>query len=154
MDKQEEKMIDYVASCNEPAKLRIIVDNAIAKNALALKKAAKRRLFEILPSEESGTLGYEVWRSIFALEDALKDERGKTVLLSRTRQKIKRDGEIKCVSDLVLKSESDGFKMLRDRGMLDLAFEAVALRFPEQFDPPVIAAAQKRLDDTGYLESA
>jgi len=150
MDKQEQKMIDFVATCDDPDKLRTMAANAERLGASALKEAAKRRLFAILPSEQPGTLEYEVWRSIYALEDALREERGKTVLLARTRQKIKREGERKCVEDLVLGSESDGFKMLKDRDMLDLAFEAVALQFQSQFSDEVLEAARLRLEAAGY----
>jgi hypothetical protein len=41
--------------------------------------------------------------------------------------------------------ESDGFRMLLDRGMPDLTGEAIVLRHPENFEPQVLAAARERL---------
>ena len=150
-DDQEAKMIEFVANCDDAEKLRNIAKNAQAGGAGRLFAEAKRRLYAVLPAEKPGTLQYDVWRSIFALEDALKSERGKTVLLSRTRQKIKAHGEHKCVADLVTGKPSDGFEMLRERDMLDLSFEAVALRFADEFEDSVLDAARARLHDAGYL---
>ena len=82
----------------------------------------------------------------------LKQERGKTIMLSRTRQKIGRQGVTACVADLVLGSASDGFRMLEEREMLDLSFEAIALKFPEKFEFRVLEAARKRLFDSGYAD--
>ena len=149
-DATEAKMIEYVSNCEDADKLRNIAKNAKSAGKDALAEAAKRKLFSVMPSEAPGTLEYEVWQSIFALEDALKDERGKTVLLSRTRQKIKAQDEQRCVADLVCGKPSDGFEMLMDRDMLDLSFEAVALRFPERFTKEVLAAARMRLEGVGY----
>ena len=144
-------MVEFVATCDDPEKLRTIAKNAEAGGADLLYSEAKRRLYAVLPAEKPGTLQYEVWRSIFALEDVLKSERGKTVLLSRTRQKIKAHGEHRCVADLVTGKPSDGFEMLRERDMLDLSFEAVALRFSDEFEHLVLNAAKARLDDAGYI---
>ena len=152
-DKHVQKMMEFVAKCDDPAQLRTIAANAEEKGVIELTDAAKRRLFAVLPSEQPGTLEYEVWRSIFALEEALKEERGKTILLARTRQKIKKEGEHKCVEDLVMGKESEGFKMLKERDMLDLAFEAVALRFSEGFNDQVLAAAKERLIEAGYRDA-
>lgn len=151
VDKQEQKMLEFVANCDDPDKLRGIASNAKRLGAVRLHDEAKRRLYMVLPSEQPGTLEYAVWQSIFALEDTLKEERGKTVLLARTRQKIKSHGEHKCVADLVLGKQSDGFDMLRDRQMLDLSFEAVGLNFAGQFSEDVLSAAKARLDSVGYV---
>jgi len=93
-------------------------------------------------------LEHAVWRSIYALEDALTEERGKTTRLARTRQKIAREGEAKTVADLVTKSASDGYRMLMERGWPELTFEFVALQHPDRFEPHVLEAAKVRLSDS------
>jgi hypothetical protein len=101
--------------------------------------------------DEPGTVEHAVWQSIYALEDVLKQERGKTIMLSRTRQKIGRSGEIQCIADIVLGAPSEGFRMLLERDLLELSFEAVALQFSEKFNVEVLEAAKARLCDAGYL---
>lgn len=134
-----------IANCTNPSELRQIAKNARAKGEEEVRLAAQKRLYEVLPSEQPGTLEYDVWQSIYALEGELSDERGKTVRLSRTRQKIVRDKEVKTVADLIMGSQSEGYRMLIDRDMKDLTFEAVALRHPDRFDQLVLDAARIRL---------
>lgn len=138
-----------IASCSDPIALRKMADNAAASGNEAVREAALRRLYAVSPDAEPGTLEHDVWQSIFALEGSLTEEKGKTTRLGRTRQKIKRDGELLTVSTLVLKSASKGYKMLLDRGWPHLTFEAVALRHSDRFDKPVLDAATKRLRDSG-----
>ncbi len=140
-----ERALRTIEDCDDPKLLQQIMQNASERGAGDVVDAAFRRLCTVKPSAEPGTLEHAVWRSIFALEEALKLERRKTTLLARTRQKIKRDGEQKTVSDLVLKGASAGFAMLMERGMPELTFEAVALQFPGRFDERVLDAARTRL---------
>jgi hypothetical protein len=144
------KMMGFVAGCGDAKMLRQIAENAEAKGVPELAQAARRKLYSILPGEDPGTIEYAVWQSIFALEDVLKQERGKTIRLSRTRQKIGRQGVVRCVADLVVGPASEGFRMLLERDMLELSFEAIALQFPDEFEPGVLAAARQRLVDAGY----
>jgi len=140
-----QRSLEFIATCSDPAKLRQLAHNADRQNNSVVREAARRRLYAVLPSEEPGTLEYDVWQSIHALEDTLSTERGKTIRLSRTRQKIGRDKETQTVADLILKPASDGFRMLLERNLLALTFEAVALRHPDKFDPAVLEAARTRL---------
>jgi hypothetical protein len=57
---------------------------------------------------------------------------------------------VKTMEDLALKNkESDGFKMLMERGMPGLTAEAIILRHPDRFDADVKAAARDRLVTAG-----
>ena len=134
-----------IADCSDPAKLKRIAANASRLGEKEIERVALLQLYSVMPSAEPGTLEYDVWRSVFALEGALKDERGKTTMLGRTRQKIARDGEVKTVADLVKGVASDGFRMLMERDMVDHTFEAVALRHADRFENEVLKAASTRL---------
>lgn len=146
-----ERALAFIAQCDDPAKLRQLASNADKSGNEEVQHAALLRLYAVLPSEAPGTLEHDVWQSIFALEGALAAERGKTVLLSRTRQKIARDGEHRTVADLVTGKLSDGFTMLLERKMPERSFEAVAMRHQDRFDEAVIMAATRRLREAGVV---
>jgi len=143
------RALALIAGCDDPDKLKRMAANARRLGEAEIERAASLKLYTVLPSAEPGTLEHDVWRSIHALEGTLKDERGRTTLLGRTRQKIARDGERRTVADLVRGKASDGFRMLMDRGMVDHTFEAVALRHQTLFEDEVISAAADRLRAAG-----
>lgn len=135
-----------IEGCADPKSLRQIATNARARGEDTVARAADLRLYAILPSEAPGTLEYDVWQSIHALEGTLTTERAKTTRLGRTRQKIARVGELQTIRDLILGPKpSEGFFMLIEREMSELTFEAVALRHADRFDEAVLEAAAARL---------
>lgn len=140
--------LERIQHCADPIALRQIADNARRLGHDAVETAALRKLFATLPSAEPGSLEFDVWQSIHALEHALSSERGNTTRLSRTRQKIDRDGEEKTVADLIVKPASKGYHMLVERGMPELTFEYVALRHPKRFDGVILEAARQRLAES------
>jgi hypothetical protein len=144
------RALELVARTGEPKALLTLIKNAKYEGNFEVERAARLRLYAVLPSEAPGTLEHDIWQSIFALEAALSDERGKSIRLSRTRQKIVRDGELKCVTDLILGKPSKGFQLLVEREMLFLTFEAVALRHPEKFSEHALSIATERLESVGY----
>ena len=156
----ERTALAMIETLNDPVRLRNLIANARDKRSDIVERAAFQRLCLVQPEATPGTVEHDVWASIHALEEMLRDERGKTVILSRTRQKIKRDGEAKTVSDLALKSEaSTGFGDLIERGYPQLTFEAVVMRHPKTFDDTIQAAARARLEGAGisaqdYLEAS
>lgn len=150
-DDLKRRALERIERSGNPSELRKIADNANRLGNIEVERAAMRKLYAVSPDAEPGTLEHDVWQSIYALEDALKDERGKTTLLSRTRQKIARDGELVTVADLVRKPPSEGYRMLIERGWPELTFEAVALRHPDRFDPAILTAAKGRLKSSGVI---
>ena len=143
------RVLGNIESCEDPTKLRRFMKNARLRGANDVYDAAFQRLIRVQPSAQVGTVAHDVWRTLYAFEELLKEERGRTVRLSRTRQKIQRDGEVKTVMDLTLKAApSEGFRMLRDRGILELSFEALVVARAENFPGNVVDAARARLE--GY----
>ena len=144
--KQEEAALARIVQLEDVAALRALMTNARRLGSEVVEKAAFQRLAQVQPGAPVGSVAFDVWRSIFALEEILVTERGKTVRLSRTRQKIARDGETRTVADLVTKAEaSAGFHMLIERGLPALTFEAVVLRHPSDFTQAEIDQARARL---------
>jgi hypothetical protein len=144
------KLIEIIETCSDIAKLKNWINNAEREGASDVADSARRRLIAVQAlkniDSSSDPLVLDFWKSIAALEFELSVERGKTIRLSRTRQKIGRVGVQKTLADLALQSSpSEGYFLLRDRDMLDLSAEAVVLRFPNEFGEDVLEAARKRL---------
>jgi hypothetical protein len=146
----ELRMLKFISQCEDPKKLRSIGKNARDHGASKVADAAFRKLISILPSEKPGTVEHDFWQTVHAFELALSDERGKITRLARTRQKVGRVGVIQTLKDWALtKTETDGFRMLLEREMPELTGEAIVLRHSKKFEPEIVAAARKRLEDAG-----
>ena len=83
------------------------------------------------------------------LKRALREQRGKTIRLSRTRQKIARVGVHKTVEDLAMsKKASDGFAILTGAGLADLTAEYLVLTYRDRFSAELLRQ-QARLIGAG-----
>ena len=145
-DPKLEKLLAQIDACTDPKLLKQWVFNARAKGNAEVAHRARRRLYQVLPSAEPGSLEHEVWASIHALEDLESAERGKTIRLQRTRNLISDVGEQECVERLLLKpTPSSGYDMLLRHDMPDLLFEAIALRHPDRFSARALDNARARI---------
>lgn len=144
------KVLASIAVATDPAKLRTLRENAQRLGVPEVEEAAFRRLVEILPEDAPGSIEHDFWKTIHAFEEILRDERGKTVRLSRTRQKIDRVGVMLTLIDFaVSKTPTDGFNMLIERGLPELTGEALVLKHTSHFEPAVLEAARSRLEGAG-----
>ncbi len=142
----EARVLEQIARCSEPALLKRWIENAVRQGSERVERAARLRLYEVMPSATPGSLEYDVWQSIFALEDLESTKKGKTVRLQRTRNMISDIKEAGTVSHLVTKkTPSAGFQMLLDYDLPDLTFEALVLKHIDKFDANVVEAARTRL---------
>jgi hypothetical protein len=143
-------MLAFIAQCEDVGKLKSLLKNARDRGDSSLADAAFRKVISLVPSERPGTVEHDFWQTVLAFEYFLTEEREKTTRLSRTRQKVARVGVVQTLKDWALSvKETDGFRMLLDRGMPELTGEAIVLRHPENFEPQVLAAARQRLSDAG-----
>jgi hypothetical protein len=148
--KAEQRAVASLANMTDPTRVRALLDNARRAGSATVERAAFDRLCALLPATAAGSVAHDVWKSVHALEELLRQERGKTTRLSRTRQKIERDGEARTAADLTMKREaSSGFRDLIARGLPHLTFEAVVLRHHRHFEPAVQDAAAARLTEAG-----
>ena len=145
-----DRMLEFVSSCEDPEQLRIVVENARKRGGTDLADAAFRRLVTVLPSEQPGTVEHDFWRTVYTFEHVLTEERGRSTRLTRTRQKVGRVGVHQTLIDWALgKNETEGFAMLLERGLPELAGEAIVLRHRDGFESEVVGAAQARLEAAG-----
>lgn len=144
------KVLAIIAASEDESQLRRFMANAESEGAAEVRAAAFRRLVEIRPEAAPGTIEHDFWRTIFAFEEVLREERGKTVLLSRTRQKVKRAGVRQTLIDFAMsKRPTEGFTMLLERDMPELTGEAIILRHAAHFDEAVLRVARERLVSAG-----
>ncbi len=70
-----------------------------------------------------------------------------------TREMIKIHGRIETLSRLAKNAKlQHGFKILRDQDKLEQTFEAIIVRYPNEFCVDVVEAAQWRLDNANNLQ--
>ena len=79
------KVLAAIEKIDDAQQLRNTIKNAKTKGVPEVAEAAFRRLVEVLPEQKPGTVEHDFWRTIAAFEEVLREERGKTVRLSRTR---------------------------------------------------------------------
>jgi hypothetical protein len=149
-----EDVLTQIGRCSEPALLKRWIKNAETAGNPTVERAARLRLYEVLPSATPRTLEYDVWQSIFALEDLEGKKKGKTIRLQRTRNMLGERKEVGTVAHLVSKKNaSAGFHMLLDYGLPRLTFEALVLRHADRFEATVVDAARQRLSSEGLAEA-
>jgi hypothetical protein len=92
------------------------------------------------------TLVERVREAVRVYEQFLAYKHGKRVPAGRTRQMIKKWGEIEAVRRTVRNlSMSNGLELLAQYGRLDCAYEQIIIDHPTEFEPSLIAKAKKNL---------
>ena len=144
------KILAFVERCENPDELESLIRNATKLGNALVAEAAFRKRISLVPAERPGSVEHDFWQMVQAFEYTLSEERGKNTRLSRTRQKVAKAGVVQTLSDWAAGSqETTGFRMLLERGMPEFTGEAITLRHPELFEPPVLEAAQQRLTAAG-----
>jgi hypothetical protein len=143
-------IISKINECDDPDLLRGWIKNAKRLDTPTVEEAAFRKLISIVPEERPGTVEHDFWTTVHAFEYVLSEENSKTTRLSRTRQKVKRDGVVDTLASWAVSTKpKDGFNMLMDRDMPEHTGEAIVLRHPDAFEKDVLLAARTRLEDAG-----
>lgn len=131
-------------------KLRNWMANARRQGRDDVYQAAFRQLCRIEGRDIDDPLAADFAAVMRALEEALSEQNGRTTRLSRTRQKLARAGVRKTLADLALKPKpSEGFLKLMEFGMADMSAESLILKYRQEFEPEVVAAAERRLAEYG-----
>ena len=153
-----QKVLDAIENCSDIKKLQNWINNAKKSNNSIVETAAFNRLVKVAPNANNkqdivyneNSVEYDFWKTIHAFEQILKEEKGKTIRLARTRQKVKRIGEIAIIKEWSISPErSDGFKMLVERNRPELLGEAIAIRHPDVFSQEIIDLAKEKLEAAG-----
>lgn len=141
MDERIEKMTS-VESCER------YISNAIRLGNAELEKQARLRALQIRADEYGHTNPAErdCLCAVFAYEQVLTAKNGRKTRASRTWPLIKKHGILMAAEKAVDKDgETAGYQALVQMGLQDVAFEAVILRYPEQFSESAVQHAQERM---------
>ncbi len=143
-----------VEEMDDPEKLRNLMANAGRMGVAPVEEAAFRRLAlvqTVAQTEDADiapdSIEYDLWQTIFAHEQLLREERGKAVRLTKTRTRLTKSGAVKALETFAdATADQAGFDTLMARGWSDLTGEAVILRHPDVFDDATRDAAAARLE--------
>ena len=134
----------------DPKKVRQLLANAERLNAAELATACRRRLYELGGAEFDDPVERRLAQAVAALEEAYRKKHGRAQVAGYTRRKIASAGAVATLSDWALKSDvTPGFLALVESGLAEFTGEYVVAEFPNRFDPHVVAAARKRLEQHG-----
>jgi hypothetical protein len=134
----------------DPQLVRNLLDNASRLGKPDLVLECQVRLAQIEGSKYKSQLEREFWTAVRAAEELKTAEKGKTIRLTRTRQKVDRVGIEQCLIDwATAPGVTDGFQTLVTGGKADLTGEAIVVRHAEKFDIKVVNFAKKKLIEHG-----
>lgn len=141
-----DEIIDLLKTPEECAQL--------AKLFTILAQKANRRAIELrtLSHGIKREVETELLKAIYAYEEILSAKNKRRTPASRTWQMINRHGIIGGAERAVnRKTDAIGYKLLVERGLQDLTFEAVIVRYPKEFRPEVVKLSAARLDELKQL---
>jgi hypothetical protein len=144
-------MYEIIQKLKTPEECMQLANNVRDTNP-DLAREALRRAVELRAASHSikSTVELELWKALYAYEEVLSEKNKRRTRATRTRQMVARYGIIGAVERIVnRKIEAMGYKVLVERGLIDLTFEAVIVRHPDKFRQEVVARAKERL---GKLE--
>ena len=135
-----------ISDYTNPTDLQQIMANAKRLGREDVYWAAFRRLCELEGVGKGEALHVDFHKTLRAYEELLTLKNGRTTKANRTRQKLARHGVVKCLEDWATDTkETQGFALLVDNGMVELAGEFLVLKHPEHFSSAAISSAKKRL---------
>ena len=109
---------------------------------------ARKRAIELraVSHGEKSIVESKLLEAIYAYEEILTERNKRRISASRTWQMVKRYGIIVAAERAVYRRiEPQGYKFLAEKGLQELTFEAVIVRYPESFSKEIVTLAQQRL---------
>ncbi|HAX93262.1 MAG TPA: hypothetical protein DCY25_04815 [Bacteroidales bacterium] len=122
----------------------------IARLFVELSNQARRKAIELraLSHGNERKVETELLKAIYAYEDVLAEKNKRRTKASRTWQMVKRHGIIEAAQRAANRPiDAPGYKTLVERGLEDLTFEAIIVRFPENFKKEVVEVSKRRLEE-------
>ena len=147
-------MNERIKNLDTPKKCEIFANNALSAGREDLAKQAKERAIQ-LKAETYGaetsaetSAEKEAIKAVYAYEEILSANNGKKTRASRTWPMIQKYGIINAVERAVnRKAETKGYTLLLQMGLEAYAFEAVILRYPDQFSESAVEVSRQRMSE-------
>ena len=99
-----------------------------------------------VPEDLNDPLTKDFNETLAAYERLLTEKNGRRTPASRTRQKIANKGVRQSLIEWTRgKIETDGFKLLVEKGLSERTGEYLVVRYQDRFPPDVVDLARKRL---------
>ena len=132
-------------------KLQGLLKNAVRLGEDEIAWGCRERIAELQGSNYMDKLDKEFWHAVSIAEQIRTEEEGKTVQLSRTRQKYTRDGAKETIRSVALKPDiRPGFYILERGNHLHLSFEAVVIRNADCFEESDVEQVKEKMRNAGY----
>jgi hypothetical protein len=138
-----------VSKLKTPDDCRTVMQRARVRDLPDVYNAAFKRFCELLGNandDPSDPLVRDFYETLAAYEQLLTEKNGRTTAASRTRQKIDNKGVHQSLIEWTRgKVETNGFKLLVEKGLPEYTGEYLVLRYANRFPEDVVALARSRL---------
>lgn len=148
----DEELDERVARLTSPEDCEKFAKNAIRLGRPDLADQARRHSIDLRTAEygDASEVEKECIQAILAYEEVLSRKNGRRTRATRTWQMIKRRGILGAVERAVSRlTQTAGYELLVEMGLADFAFEAVILRYPEQFSEEAVVCSAARMRELG-----
>ena len=138
-----------VSKLRTPDDCRTVMQRARDRDLSDVYNAAFKRFCELngnANDDPSDPLVRDFYETLAAYEQLLTEKNGRTTAASRTRQKIDNKGVHQSLIEWTRgKAETNGFKLLVEKGLPEYTGEYLVLRYANRFPEDVVALARSRL---------
>ena len=138
-----------VSKLRTPDDCRTVMQRARDRGLPDVYNAAFKRFCELIGNandDPSDPLVRDFYQTLAAYEQLLTEKNGRTTAASRTRQKIDNKGVHQSLVERTRgKVETNGFKLLVEKGLPEYTGEYLVLRYANRFPEDVVALARSRL---------
>jgi hypothetical protein len=142
-----------VSKLKTPDDCRTVMQRARDRDLSDVYNAAFKRLCELIGNandDPSDPLVRDFYETLAAYEQLLTEKNGRTTAASRTRQKIDNKGVHQSLIEWTRgKAETNGFKLLVEKGLPEYTGEYLVLRYANRFPEDVVVLARSRLASHG-----
>jgi hypothetical protein len=143
-----EEIEKRLAKLSTAVEARNLTDNARRLGQPELAEQAHLRALELRAREE----GYDspaaraIAVALYLYEEGQTRLLGRKYHASRTRKMLRDHGPLQAAERMVLNPRpSKGYRDLEEIDRMDLSYEAIIVRFPDEFEPKAVEAARARL---------